>query len=200
MLGCCSEYLWNCSCYCLGSRKIWQKCTRNSEAEGESCKQWHSLLKLHFKLAEWRDYIKIEASDWLIIFLNKSTEWSKGAKCKMKTRHGKLCQETNVHDSNAEWTLWKCTRLAVCWHLKISLVFIQAIFFCINLLIVPGMLRITELKLFASCVNLGLNSSLTVGKIGLNAPVIKTKISWIGNTTLNIGHQASKEWYVVFKI
>ena len=44
-----------------------------------------------------------------------------------------------------------------------------------NLWIGPAMVGLLELKLIASCVNLCSNSSLAVGKMGLNFPLIKTK-------------------------
>ena len=67
------------------------------------------------------------------------------------------------------------------------------LYFCMNALIGPITVGLIELKLFASCVNLCSNSSLAAGKIGLNVPLVKTRISRRGNTTHNIWHQASTE-------
>ena len=46
-----------------------------------------------------------------------------------------------------------------------------------NLLTASVMVGVVELTLFVGCVNLCSNLSLAVGKIGLNVPLIKTKIS-----------------------
>ena len=45
------------------------------------------------------------------------------------------------------------------------------------LLIGPVMVGIMDLKLSASCFNLCSNSSIVVENIGLNIPLIKTKLS-----------------------
>ena len=60
---------------------------------------------------------------------------------------------------------------------NISMIFYGYSFFCMNLLVGPVMVGLIELKPFASSVNLCANSSVAVGKIGLNVPLMRTKVS-----------------------
>ena len=121
----------------------------------------------------------------------------------MKTRHARK-RETNTvatvahnkHCENVQDLLFVVIP-------NISMIFFTGnLYFCMNSLIGPVTVGLIGLIVtpFACCVNLCSNSSLAVGKIGLNIPLVRTRISRRGNTPHSIERQASKERHVVFMV